>query len=81
MQTNEPIMKYLSIKNLDYMLYPGSNKLWPKDEFGTPAISNCCFQPMWKKDADGSETATCSLRGKLKSIYLKIGYLSSMWHY
>ena len=68
MKTDEPVMKYLSIKNLDYMLYPGSNKLWPKDEFGTPAISNCCFQPMWKKDADGSETATCSLRGKLNSI-------------
>ena len=53
------------------MLYPGSNKLWPKDEFGTPASSNCCFQPMWKKDADGSETATCSLRGKLNSILFK----------
>ena len=47
------------------MIYPGSNKLWPKDEFETPAISNCCFQPMWKKDAMGSETATCSLRGNL----------------
>ena len=47
------------------MIYPGSNKLWPKDEFGTSAISNCCFQPMWKKDTMGSETATCLLRGNL----------------
>ena len=50
------------------MLFPGSNKLWPKEEFGTPAISNCCFQPMWKKDADGDEIATCSLRGKFNSV-------------
>ena len=47
------------------MVYPGSNKLWPKDEFSTDDVPQCCFQPMWKSDDKGLQKATCSLTGKV----------------
>ena len=54
----------------DYMVYPGSNKLWPKYEFSTAAVPNCCFQPMWEYDAEGLQKETCSLTGKIKVMLI-----------
>ena len=54
----------------DYMVYPGSNKLWPKDEFSTTEIPSCCFQPMWEYDAKGLQKATCSLKGTVRVMLI-----------
>ena len=50
---------------LDYRIYPGSNKLWPKDESMTVDVPNCCFQPMWKANIHGKSISTCLLRGRV----------------
>lgn len=62
----------------DYMIHPGSNKLWAKDEHVGNVVPNCCFQPVWREDSNGKDRATCLLKGMLniKVNQVKIIYIT-----